>query len=151
MKISILTVFPDLYNCFLQTSLVRRAQEADLIKIQTHGFMSFVPPKQRIDSPTFGPSAGMLIRPDVVETVQRVLHARSIVKSAGGNVKNPAVFRANIFENQLVIDGLLVYQKLGELATFNGWRGTGCGHKSNWVCSTWNGFSYAALNDTACV
>lgn len=67
MKISILTVFPDLYNCFLQTSLVRRAQEADLIKIQTHGFMSFVPPKQRIDSPTFGPSAGMLIRPDVVE------------------------------------------------------------------------------------
>jgi tRNA (guanine37-N1)-methyltransferase len=67
MKISILTVFPDLYNSFLQTSLVRRAQEADLIKIQTHGFMSFVPPKQRIDSPTFGPSAGMLIRPDVVE------------------------------------------------------------------------------------
>lgn len=67
MKVSILTVFPDLYNCFLQTSLVRRAQEADLVKIETHGFMSFVPPKQRIDSPTFGPSAGMLIRPDVVE------------------------------------------------------------------------------------
>jgi tRNA (guanine37-N1)-methyltransferase len=67
MKVSILTVFPDLYNCFLQTSLVRRAQEADLIKIETHGFMSYVPPKQRIDSPTFGPSAGMLIRPDVVE------------------------------------------------------------------------------------
>lgn len=67
MKISILTVFPDLYTCFLETSLVRRAQEAELVKIQTHGFMSFVPPKQRIDSPTFGPSAGMLIRPDVVQ------------------------------------------------------------------------------------
>lgn len=67
MKISILTVFPDLYNCFLQTSLVRRAQEADLIKIKTYGFMSCVAPKQRIDSSTFGPSAGMLIRPDVVE------------------------------------------------------------------------------------
>jgi tRNA (guanine37-N1)-methyltransferase len=67
MKVSILTVFPDLYDCFLQTSLVRRAQEADLIKIQTYGFMSCVPPKQRIDSPTFGPSAGMLLRPDVVE------------------------------------------------------------------------------------
>ncbi len=67
MKVSILTVFPDIYNCFLQTSLVRRAQEADLITIETHGFMSYVPPKVRIDSPTFGPSAGMLIRPDVVE------------------------------------------------------------------------------------
>lgn len=67
MKISILTVFPDIYTSFLQTSLVRKAQEADLVSIKTHGFMSQVAPKQRIDSPTFGPSAGMLIKPEVVE------------------------------------------------------------------------------------
>lgn len=67
MNVSILTVFPDIYSCFLQTSLVRRAQEDALVSIETHGFTSFVKPKERIDAPTFGPSAGMLIRPDVVE------------------------------------------------------------------------------------
>lgn len=67
MKISILSVFPDLYGPFLATSLVRRAQEKGLIALDVAGLLSYVTPKERIDAPTFGPGAGMLLRPDVIE------------------------------------------------------------------------------------
>lgn len=67
MKISILSVFPELYDSFLQTSLIKRAQAAGLVDIQTESFFSYVEPKERIDAPTFGHGAGMLIKPAVVQ------------------------------------------------------------------------------------
>ncbi|HLC07175.1 MAG TPA: tRNA (guanosine(37)-N1)-methyltransferase TrmD [Candidatus Babeliales bacterium] len=67
MKISILTVFEQLYNPFVHTSLVGRAQEKGIVHIDVQSFFSYVQPKERIDAPTFGPGAGMLIRPDVVQ------------------------------------------------------------------------------------
>lgn len=67
MKISILTVFDELYSSFLQTSLIRRAQEQNEVCFDVKKFTDFVPPKERIDAPTSGPGAGMIIRPEVVE------------------------------------------------------------------------------------
>jgi tRNA (guanine37-N1)-methyltransferase len=67
MNISILTVFSELYKPFMETSLIKKAQEQDLVHIDVDRFFSFVPPKKRIDAPTFGPGAGMLIRPEVVQ------------------------------------------------------------------------------------
>ncbi len=67
MKISVLSVFPQLYDSFLSTSLLKRAQQNGLITVETDTFFSFVEPKQRIDAPSFGPGAGMLIKPQVVE------------------------------------------------------------------------------------
>ncbi len=67
MHISICTVFPELYSSFTQVSLIKRAQEKELISLDVCSFFSLVPPKKRIDAPTFGPGAGMLIRPEVVQ------------------------------------------------------------------------------------
>jgi tRNA (guanine37-N1)-methyltransferase len=51
----------------VHTSLVGRAQEKGIVHIDVQSFFSYVQPKERIDAPTFGPGAGMLIRPDVVQ------------------------------------------------------------------------------------
>jgi tRNA (guanine37-N1)-methyltransferase len=67
MKISILTVFPELYSAFIDTSLIQRAQEKGMIEFDIKPFFDFVKPKERIDAPPFGPGAGMMIRPEVVE------------------------------------------------------------------------------------
>ena len=67
MKISILSVFPKLYTPFLETSLIKRAQEQKIVQFDLADFFSFVTPKERIDAPTFGHGAGMLIKPDVVQ------------------------------------------------------------------------------------
>lgn len=67
MKISIISVFPNLYDSFLSTSLVSKAQEKELVSFDRVSFFSLVDPGERIDAPTFGHGAGMVIRPDVVE------------------------------------------------------------------------------------
>lgn len=67
MNISVLTLFPDLYTSFLETSLIKRAQEQDKAHITLQNLFSYVAPKQRIDAPTFGHSAGMILKPEVIE------------------------------------------------------------------------------------
>lgn len=67
MKISILSVFPDLYQPFLVTSLIKRAIQKGIIDIELDAFFSYVAPRERIDAPAFGPGAGMLLKPEVIE------------------------------------------------------------------------------------
>ena len=67
MKISILSVFPNIYTNFLETSLVRRSSEKGLVAYSVDSFTSFVKPKERIDAHTFGPGAGMVIKAEVVQ------------------------------------------------------------------------------------
>lgn len=67
LRVSVLTVFTDLCQTFIQTSIVGRAQQSGVIDISLESFFSVVAPKQRIDAPTFGHGAGMLIKPEVVQ------------------------------------------------------------------------------------
>lgn len=81
MNISILSVFPELYTSFFDTSLIRRAQECGLVSVSVTSFFSYVNAKERIDAPTFGHGAGMVIRPDVVEkaiSAQEATHGKSL-------------------------------------------------------------------------
>jgi tRNA (guanine37-N1)-methyltransferase len=73
MTVSIVTLFPDLYKPFLDTSIVKRAQEQQKVAFEITSLFSYVAPKERVDAPTFGHGSGMLIRPDVVE---RAINAR---------------------------------------------------------------------------
>jgi tRNA (guanine37-N1)-methyltransferase len=72
MNISVLSVFDTLYTPFLATSLVKKAHEKELASIAVDRFSSYVPPKERIDAPTYGPGAGMLIKPHVVQAAMQV-------------------------------------------------------------------------------
>lgn len=67
MQISVLTIFPELYTPFLSTSLVKRAHEQHLASITIDPLFAYCAPKERIDGPTFGHGAGMVIRPEVIE------------------------------------------------------------------------------------
>ncbi|MCK4650549.1 tRNA (guanosine(37)-N1)-methyltransferase TrmD [Candidatus Babeliales bacterium] len=67
MKISIITVFPQIYDSFLKVSLVARAIEKKLIKVKFIRFSDMIESTQRIDEPTCGPGAGMIIKPDVIQ------------------------------------------------------------------------------------
>ncbi len=67
MNISILTLFPELYQTFWETSLLKRAQQKDLVSFSANSLFDYAKPKQRIDAPTFGHSSGMLIQPEVIQ------------------------------------------------------------------------------------
>ncbi len=67
MNISIITVFPELYQQFISTSLISRAIENGTISCNFVKFSDLVDPKVRIDEPTCGPGAGMIIKPELIE------------------------------------------------------------------------------------
>lgn len=67
MNISVITLFPELYTSFLQTSLIKRALEQEKVSIDTYNLFSYTQPKQRVDAPTFGHSAGMILKPEIVQ------------------------------------------------------------------------------------
>lgn len=68
MRISTLTLFPALYEPFMRTSLVARALDAGIVSMEIEDIFSLAGPKKRIDSPSFGPGAGMLLKPEVIQT-----------------------------------------------------------------------------------
>ncbi|MBD3273091.1 tRNA (guanosine(37)-N1)-methyltransferase TrmD [Candidatus Dependentiae bacterium] len=67
MKISIITVFPDIYESFLKLSLIGRAIEKKIIDVKLIRFSDMCEPKVRIDNPACGPGAGMVIKPEVIQ------------------------------------------------------------------------------------
>jgi tRNA (guanine37-N1)-methyltransferase len=67
ITISIISVFPEIHETFLKLSLIGKAQEKGLLKINLIRFSDFVAVKERIDQALCGPSAGMILKPDVVE------------------------------------------------------------------------------------
>ncbi|KKP22935.1 MAG: tRNA (guanine-N(1)-)-methyltransferase [candidate division TM6 bacterium GW2011_GWF2_28_16] len=67
MKITIITVFPEFYDSFLKTSIIARAIENKIVSVNFIKFSDMCNIKERIDVPTCGPGAGMVIKPEVVQ------------------------------------------------------------------------------------
>lgn len=67
MHISVITLFPELYKPFLETSLVKRAQDTSLVSVSLENLFSYSSPKERIDAPSFGHGAGMLLKPEIIQ------------------------------------------------------------------------------------
>lgn len=106
MNISILSVFPDLYQEFLRTSLLSRAQEQKLFSFHLDSFFSHVKPKERIDGPVVGHNSGMVIKPTVVE---RAIDAQE--KKLG------RAFRVMFAPHGKTMDQGLLYDLVGKLSS----------------------------------
>lgn len=68
MVISIVTLFPELFKSFFETSLIKRALDQGLIRVNIYNLLDAVAPKVRVDAHTVGPGPGMLIKPEAIET-----------------------------------------------------------------------------------
>ena len=67
MNISIVTVFPEIHETFFKTSIIGKAVEKGLIQFNIVRFSDVCEPKERIDEPTCGHGAGMIIKPEVMQ------------------------------------------------------------------------------------
>ena len=66
VKISILTLFPRLFDAFLATSIIKRAVDQGLVEFYVYNLLETVAAKVRVDAPTVGPGPGMVIKPEVL-------------------------------------------------------------------------------------
>ena len=76
MKIDILTLFPNMYDGFLNESIIKRAIDNKKVEINIHNFRDYsTDPHNKVDDYGFGGGAGMVLMPqpifDAVEALRK--------------------------------------------------------------------------------
>ena len=67
-RIDILTIFPEMFQEVLNSSIIGRAQKKNLVKIKAHNLRDWTKDKHKtVDDKPFGGGAGMVMKVDVVD------------------------------------------------------------------------------------
>ena len=92
-------MFPKLFEPFWDTSLLAKAKEKSILSSDVKSFLDFCGPKKRVDAPSFGTGAGMLIKPEIVETAIEAQEAKygkayKIFFSPAGKKATPTLLKS---------------------------------------------------------
>ncbi|MEA3355136.1 MAG: tRNA (guanosine(37)-N1)-methyltransferase TrmD [Patescibacteria group bacterium] len=83
MKIDILTIFPKMFNGPFNQSMVKKAQDKDLVEINIHNLRKWSKDKHKtVDDKPFGGGAGMVMKVDVIDRALRELFSGSSTNSS---------------------------------------------------------------------
>lgn len=96
MLIDILTLFPDMFEGPFKYSIIKRAQEKELVEIKIHNIRDFADNKYKtVDDRPYGGGAGMIMKVDVVDKALESIRIkelksvrRTILTEAGGESFN---------------------------------------------------------------
>ncbi len=77
MHIDVFSLFPEVFESYLNTSILKRAQESKAIEIDIHNFREFAKDKHRIvDDTPYGGEGGMVLKPGpIFAAVEAILGA----------------------------------------------------------------------------
>lgn len=75
MKFEVFTLIPEVFPSYLETSIIKRARERDLIQVQVHNIRDYTHDKHHMtDDTPYGGGGGMVMKPEpVFEAVESVL------------------------------------------------------------------------------
>ncbi len=109
MKISVLTLFPEMFESPLRSSLIGKAIERGIIQVEVINLRDFALDKHKqADDYPFGGGAGMVIKADVTLRALEELHrtnpeARTILMSPAGKILNQEMARELAGEKSLLL------------------------------------------------
>lgn len=84
MKISIITLFPEVFNPVLNTSILKRAQQKGLVEFELINLRQFGQGKHQIvDAKPYSGGAGMVLKPDVL--------AKAVKEATGYNKQGTVI------------------------------------------------------------
>ena len=67
MKIDILTIFPEMFEGFIKTSIIKRAVEKNIVEIQIHDIRKYSTDKhKKVDDYSYGGGRGMILMPQPI-------------------------------------------------------------------------------------
>ena len=93
MIIDIITIFPEMFEGIIKSSIIKRTIEKELITINVHDFRNYTTNKhKKVDDTIYGGGAGMLIQCqpiiDNLKSIDGYEKAHKIITSAQGNTFN---------------------------------------------------------------
>ncbi len=89
MKIDILTLFPEMFTGVLQSSILKKAQDKESVKITTINFRDFSKNKHKtVDDYPYGGGSGMVLKPEpifsAVESIDDYQDSRIVMLTPQG-------------------------------------------------------------------
>ena len=83
MKITFITLFPEIFPTFLNFSILKRAQEKGLIEFEIVDLRKFGEGNHKtVDDRPYGGGAGMILKPDILAKALKSVHSSSLVSSS---------------------------------------------------------------------
>lgn len=85
----IITIFPEIFTDYFNTSIIKRAQQKGLIKIKIHNLRDFTTDKHKtVDDKPYGGGPGMLMKADVIyKALSKLKTQNSKLKTKSQNSK----------------------------------------------------------------
>lgn len=108
MIIDVLTLFPEMFDGILNSSILKRIIDKELIEIRVHNFRDFSLNKhKKVDDTVYGGGAGMLIavQPviDCLKSIKNYQGAHKIITSPAGNIFNQKKAEEYSNKNHLIV------------------------------------------------
>ncbi len=108
LKIDIVTIFPNMFEPFLNESIIKRAQDKKKVSIKVHDLRDFTKDKHRkVDDRPFGGGPGMVITPqpifDAVKKIKGKKKAKVILTSPSGRPLTQSLAKKLSKEKNLII------------------------------------------------
>ena len=93
MHIHLISIFPEIFDNFLTTSLIKKAQEKWILKFHLVNPRQFCPDRhQQVDDTIYGGGAGLLMKAQpAIEAVETVITKRILPVKGGGWAKSKTV------------------------------------------------------------
>src|SRR4030067_1483357 len=83
MRFAILTIFPNIFSSYLNESLIRRAAEKGIIRINTHDIRKYSKNRHgKVDDKPYGGGPGMVLSVEPIYRAVRAISSKFKVKSS---------------------------------------------------------------------
>lgn len=108
MKFSILTIFPEIFNGFLQTSLIGKAVARNKLQFRIVNIRDYAaPPHYQVDDLPYGGGAGMVLKPEPIARAieackEAAPRAKTILLSASGELFNQQAAHSLSREEEII-------------------------------------------------
>ena len=110
MKIDILTLFPEMFDGFLNTSIIKRAIDKKLVDVELHNFRNFTNDKHHhVDDYPYGGGQGMVLMcQPIIDCLKSIVKDNSFVvlmSPQGMTFKHSVAKKFATFEHLILICG----------------------------------------------